>query len=1289
MKYNYYHYHKHLSLLIIFIYTYQTIGEICGPMNIVGNIDHMKQFKNCTIILGNVKMTLIDRVTQSQWEQLSLPNLREITDNLVLYRVYGLESLGTIFPNLTVIRGFKLAFDYALILYENKNLTEVGLKSLTTILRGYVRIEKNDAICYSQSINWDEITKVSGNVIERDHYYCPSSKRLCDHCPDKRCWNRKDCYKSDVNNNCHELCLGGCSLPNSTKHCRACKKYNYYGTCTRECPVNTFKYDNYYCLSKEHCLSKRRFLFETSCVEDCPPNYKRVNNSNYCEICADGPCSSSCNDNHTLTDMSTIEKVKGCRIINGTLEIRHIQSEQTLKELYEALNALEQICGGLIVQRNYFSSLNFLPKLRAIHGERINSNYSVSVMENPNLASLLNWTVIQNLTIKGKLFFHYNPKLCLGEIDKFRQKANLKYNFTELEISRNSNGDKVECGFDSINSTYKVLSSTSVEIQWDPYHPPKTHAIFGYQVFYAPSELVNTNRYRVAEVCQDTIWKEETLFLHDVINDNDYYDTLFNITIENLNPYSNYSYYVASVLIENSTSSDIIQDVGAQSKVVNFTTLPDQPGRPRHVRAFNISYSEIKLKWRAPSQPNGKLTKYVITAYLQQYEHKNINQRNYCLAPKIPEYEQTQGFYTGNNDACESNDDITFVFCGNHKCNDNPKDEDQRRVTSGCEDFEFTMDYLIDDSPTTKTNKHDPFSGLNLKKRDVTTYENIKEQMKTLPTGEYEIFNSTIDASHDKIIINNLLHYSMYKIYISACNEEYCSTVTIVTQRTSAKPQADDIKELIAHKDQDTIVLFWREPLHPNSIILYYNIELRSLDDQQYSSSKISICITREQHLKNNFFYKVNHLPPSSAYVVRIRATSLYGNGNWTDKIILTSWNWKFISNYTLVLTIILIVIFILICVVIYKWKHDKKLFIISRKQVRIHKKLYDLGYDHGFISTGYFRGSPCLLKVSNKDSFFDDINVFMKFNSEYILKILGTITNHLPYIVIFENCQDVLSEYLKKCSSHNVSIPHKYMFQWATEIADGMAYLASKNYVHGDLSARNILLTNNFTIKISKFGFGKGLEPQEYVKLFDDETSTIPLRWTCKEILSKRHKKISTLSDIWSYGVCLWEIGNCNNVNKPYSKIIDSNLVAYLENGGSLEIPHTMPIILVKIIKKCFKSETLRPSFKDIVLLGLPIYNNFYVKSFVFSKNSSIQIDYVSASASFNRQCDEFSDDLSLINNEIENIDSVSSFSAISDHEVIINSNRNRLNNFFQISNDDWEEWSKAKIDPITLTWF
>lgn len=139
MNYNYYHYHKHLSLLIILIYTLlinnnQTIGEICGPMNIVGNIDHMKQFKNCTIILGNVKMTLIDRVTQSQqWEQLSLPNLREITDNLVLYRVYGLESLGTIFPNLTVIRGFKLAFDYALILYENKNLTEVNILFLYNV----------------------------------------------------------------------------------------------------------------------------------------------------------------------------------------------------------------------------------------------------------------------------------------------------------------------------------------------------------------------------------------------------------------------------------------------------------------------------------------------------------------------------------------------------------------------------------------------------------------------------------------------------------------------------------------------------------------------------------------------------------------------------------------------------------------------------------------------------------------------------------------------------------------------------------------------------------------------------------------------------------------------------------------------------------------------------------------------------------------------------------------------------------------------------------------------------
>lgn len=79
--------------------------------------------------------------------------------SLSLFRVKGLRSIGRLFPNLTVIRGHSLFINYALVAFEMMNLQEIGLHSLTTIVRGSVRFEKNPALCYVDTIDWDLIAK--------------------------------------------------------------------------------------------------------------------------------------------------------------------------------------------------------------------------------------------------------------------------------------------------------------------------------------------------------------------------------------------------------------------------------------------------------------------------------------------------------------------------------------------------------------------------------------------------------------------------------------------------------------------------------------------------------------------------------------------------------------------------------------------------------------------------------------------------------------------------------------------------------------------------------------------------------------------------------------------------------------------------------------------------------------------------------------------------------------------------------------------------------------------------
>lgn len=120
------------------------------------------------MIEGNLTILLIDAIGHEEYEKYSFPNLVEITEFLVLFRVKGLKSLRHLFPNLAVIRGDRLFSDYALVSFEMQDLVEVGLPSLVSIPRGAVRLDKNPNLCYIETIDWNRITT---GVTEEENYF--------------------------------------------------------------------------------------------------------------------------------------------------------------------------------------------------------------------------------------------------------------------------------------------------------------------------------------------------------------------------------------------------------------------------------------------------------------------------------------------------------------------------------------------------------------------------------------------------------------------------------------------------------------------------------------------------------------------------------------------------------------------------------------------------------------------------------------------------------------------------------------------------------------------------------------------------------------------------------------------------------------------------------------------------------------------------------------------------------------------------------------------------------------
>ncbi|XP_005074742.1 macrophage colony-stimulating factor 1 receptor isoform X1 [Mesocricetus auratus] len=155
-------------------------------------------------------------------------------------------------------------------------------------------------------------------------------------------------------------------------------------------------------------------------------------------------------------------------------------------------------------------------------------------------------------------------------------------------------------------------------------------------------------------------------------------------------------------------------------------------------------------------------------------------------------------------------------------------------------------------------------------------------------------------------------------------------------------------------------------------------------------------------------------------------------------------------------------------------------------------------------------------------------------------------------------------------------------LLHFSSQVAQGMAFLASKNCIHRDVAARNVLLTSGHVAKIGDFGLARDImNDSNYVV---KGNARLPVKWMAPESIFDCVYTVQ--SDVWSYGILLWEIFSLGL--NPYPGIlVNSKFYKLVKDGYQMAQPVFAPKNIYSIMQSCWDLEpTKRPTFQQICFL-------------------------------------------------------------------------------------------------------
>ncbi|KYM97655.1 PREDICTED: tyrosine-protein kinase CSK-like [Cyphomyrmex costatus] len=232
---------------------------------------------------------------------------------------------------------------------------------------------------------------------------------------------------------------------------------------------------------------------------------------------------------------------------------------------------------------------------------------------------------------------------------------------------------------------------------------------------------------------------------------------------------------------------------------------------------------------------------------------------------------------------------------------------------------------------------------------------------------------------------------------------------------------------------------------------------------------------------------------------------------------------------------------------------------------------------EFGDVMLGVYGGSRVAVKMLKDNCeaaqrFLAEASLMTSLIHDNLVKLLGLVFNNQHmYLVTEYMSKGSLVDYLR--SRGRLHVSKKDQINFAYDTCAGMAYLESRHVVHRDLAARNVLVAENNSAKVSDFGLARD-------ENFSLDGGKLPIKWTAPEAL--KQNKFSNKSDMWSFGILLWEIYSFGRV--PYPRIPLADVVKCVEKGYKMEPPDGCPAEVYDIMRQAWDLQPeKRPSFYDI----------------------------------------------------------------------------------------------------------